>query len=265
MRLVPILVPLFVLACGSSSDLQNPTGSCEATGKGNRAGYDAEPVDATWLPDCKSPVAREYWRVFAKSSESAYMLPRPDGEADLVAACANPAHPLHALVQSYPLCSAATSETVARINSMLPADALQIAHYLHTVFAFVNDSGAGTHITPFPIPGDILDACSLYQDTNSADLATICTREQDRLHSGILIGFTYDGLGAVELVARLNELYGISCSAGLSPITVCTCAPSGGGCADLKRVCRPRCQTDSDCVDSALPVCMNGYCDGPCE
>ena len=175
MRLALILVPLFVLACGSSSDLQNPTGNCEATGKGNRAGYDAEPVDAAWLPDCKNPVAREYWRVFAKSSESAYVLPRPDGEADLSAACVNADHPLHALVESYLLCSPANSESVARINSMLPADALQIAHYLHTVFAFVNDSGAGAHIAPYPIPGDILDACSLHQESNSADLTTICT------------------------------------------------------------------------------------------
>jgi hypothetical protein len=258
-----MLAVLLTAACSASSDLENPTGDCQPIGKGNRAGYDGEPVGATWLPDCQNPVVREYWRVFAKSSDSAYMLPRPDGEANLVAACTNPSHPLHALVGSYFLCSAATGETVARMNSMLPTDALPIAHYLHTVFAFVNDSGAGVHIAPYPITGDILDACLLHQQSNSADFAAICDREQDRLQNGILIGFTYDGPGAVELVARLNELYGISCPAGLVPATTCSCGPTDG-CAELSRACRPTCQANSDCSDPALPVCTRGYCDQPC-
>jgi hypothetical protein len=263
-RSLVLLLPIVAIACGSSAGVENPTGDCKANGKGNRVGYDGEPVGAVWLPDCQKPVAREYWRVFAQSSTSAYMLPRPDGEANLVAVCGNVAHPLHAMVESYLLCSAATSEaSVARVNSMLPADALQIAHYLHTVFAFENDSRAGVHIAPFPITDDILEACALHAQDNSTEFTAICTREQDRLQSGNDIGFKYDGPGAVELVARLNELYGISCSAGLIPVTTCTCGPADG-CAELNRVCRAPCQSNADCLDPGFPTCANGTCTQPC-
>jgi len=266
MRPLLLLAAIFSLACDSSSDVgvQNPTGDCRAPLITARAGYDDVSPGATWLPDCQNPVAREYWRVYARSADSAYMLPRPDGDPNLVAACNNAAHPLHALVESYFLCSPATTpETVSRTNDMLAADALQIAHDLHAVFAFENDAGAGVHIAPFPIPGDILDACALHPQESSADLAAICAREQERLQSGYTIGFTYDGPGAVELVARLNELYGIACPAGLIPATICECGPDDG-CVELSRACRPACQASSDCLDPAQPMCTNGYCNQLC-
>jgi hypothetical protein len=56
------------------------------------------------------------------------------------------------------------------------------------------------------------DGAPLHAQTTSADLKTMCDRERDRIQSGNDIGFIYTGPGAVELVARLNELYGISSS-----------------------------------------------------
>jgi hypothetical protein len=262
---VASLVALGLACSDSSSSVQNPTGTCKATGLGNRAGYDGDPTPAVWLPDCKNTLAREYWRVFAQSAQSAYVLPRPDADPNLVAVCDNASHPLHALAESYFLCSPGTPDTLSRINGMLPADALALTHYLHTTLAFVIDnSQSGTGISPFPIPSDIIDACALHPGANSADFEAICVRERDRLQSGILIGYTYEGPGAVELVARLNELYGIACSTnGTIPVSVCTCGPAGG-CQELSQVCRTPCQTNSDCPDPALPTCAWGICNTPC-
>jgi len=90
---------------------------------------------------------------------------------------------------------------------VLPADALMLAHFLHTQLRFmhVDDS----RVVPFAPPTDILDACALHPATNSPALRQICERERDRLRSGTDVGFAYSGPGAVELVERLNELYGI--------------------------------------------------------
>jgi len=37
----------------------------------------------------------------------------------------------------------------------------------------------------------------------------MCDREAERLRTGLEIGFSYQGPAAVELAARLNELYGV--------------------------------------------------------
>jgi len=203
-----------VLACGSTNGrdassgnvaLRNPTGSCTAPDDGSRAGYHS-PGNSTWLPDCQNVLKREYWRVFAQSATSAYIIPRPDNVTEFVAACADPAHPLYELAQKY-LCHSAGPDGVARINDMDPADALTIGHYLHTKLEFVSYD---TDIVPFALPSDVIDACELHADTNSAELEAICKRERDRLASGQEIGFDYTGPGAIELAVRLNELYGIT-------------------------------------------------------
>ena len=90
--------------------------------------------------------------------------------------------------------------------AILPSDALKVAHYLHTQLKF---QATGTSIDPFGIPTDILDACALHPDSNSVELQQICDRERQRLESGEEIDFTCEGMGAVKLAARLNELYGI--------------------------------------------------------
>jgi hypothetical protein len=161
------------------------------------------------VPDCQNELLREYWRVFSDEGTSAYMIPRPDGAAEIQPVCADASHELRPLVDRYGLCVAAGGiDQVNVINSMDLKDALRIGHFLHTQLRFVTTT-PGSGISPFPIPSDIIDACVLPGRTNSADLEVICQRERDRLRSGADIAFSYTGPGATELVARLNELYGI--------------------------------------------------------
>jgi hypothetical protein len=198
------LLALLAVACDRPSGVANPTGSCQPSGDGARAGYHA-PGDSDWLPDCQNPLRREYWRVFAQSSTSAYTIPRIDGDPRLQVVCADPAHALAPLTMRYPLCAAADSaEKVARVNDLAPADALALTHFLHGQLRFA--AGSST-IDPFPMPTDIIDACKLHP--NSPELQAMCDREANRLQNGIDIAFPYDGPAAVELAARLNELYGV--------------------------------------------------------
>ena len=184
----------------------NPSGNCTAPDDGSREGYSVTTSDYVWLPDCNATLQREYWRVFASSETSSALLPRADGAPELAAACSDPAHPLHALVGKYALCEYASSETIAIVNDILPADALTITHFLHTQLKFKTVPGG---IQPFAIPSDIIDACELHADANTPALVEMCEREQARIDSGNDEGFSYEGPGATELVMRLNELYGI--------------------------------------------------------
>lgn len=204
----------FIAACGDEGDasvasasIENPSGACGTRSDGGRAGYHA-PGSDVWLPDCKAPLKREYFRVFARSSTSAYTIPRLDGQSLLVAPCGDAQHALRPLVEKYGLCQPAMSvEQVDIVNHMLPGDALALTHFLHTVLRFTAPGEAS--IEPFPLPSDIVDACELKGRTNSPELEAMCQRERDRLASGSGIGFSYTGPAASQLAARLNELYGI--------------------------------------------------------
>ena len=179
----------------------NPTGDCTAAVNGSRAGY-AMSSDA-WVPDCQNPLKREYWRVFADDAGTAYVIPRPDGDPGLGAPCSDSTQPLALLVKRYDLCASATDEAqVDTVNHMQLADALAITHYLHQHLVF--RAGADS-ITPYAIPSDVLDACALHPDQNSPALDALCTSTRTALD-----GVIYSGPGAVELTARLNELYGIA-------------------------------------------------------
>ena len=207
------ILALGLTACGSNGDgsskqvVTNPTGTCTPPGDGSRAGYHSA-AGSTWLPDCGNALRREYWRVFAQTPDSAYVIPRPDGAPELASVCSDTGHELNQLVRRYALCQAASSGAeVTRVNDILPADALAITRFMHGVLRFVSDGGS--EIAPYPLPSDIIDACALHPETPSADLRAICERERDRLASGQGIGFSYTGPGAIELAALLNELYGI--------------------------------------------------------
>ncbi|HEY0739383.1 MAG TPA: hypothetical protein VGD69_30955 [Herpetosiphonaceae bacterium] len=182
---------------------------CTAPDDGSRAGYHSA-QGSTWIIDCENPLRREYWRVFLGRDQRAAIIPRPDGAPELQPACASVDHPLRGLVERYGLCAQAANEAqVIRVNSLLPGDALQITHFLHTQLRFrVTPEALG--ITPYPIPSDILDACALHPEANSAALNAICERERGRIDGGAAVGFVYTGPGAAQLVERLNELYGIS-------------------------------------------------------
>jgi hypothetical protein len=201
-----LLVAAVVQGCSSNPDIINPTGNCSGGGDGSRAGDHSS--EDTWLPDCENPLAREYYRVFARSGTSAYTMPRLDGASGLQPACMDDEHELAPLTQKYLLCeSASSSADVERVNDMLPEDALAITHFLHERLKF--DIGPGDRgISPSPFRTDVVDACEL-RARRSEELEAICERERARLRAGTDEGFTYDGQGAVQLVARLNELYGI--------------------------------------------------------
>ncbi|HEY0603483.1 MAG TPA: hypothetical protein VGD58_11260 [Herpetosiphonaceae bacterium] len=182
---------------------------CPVPDDGSRAGYHSA-EGSTWLTDCENPLRREYWRVFLGADQRASIMPRPDGAPELQPVCTGVDHPLRSLVDRYGLCAQAANEAqVTRVNAMLPGDALQITHFLHTQLRF-RATQEGLGITPYPIPSDILDACALHPEANSAALNAICERERARIESGDAVGFIYTGPGAAQLVERLNELYGIS-------------------------------------------------------
>lgn len=183
----------------------NPSGDCVAPGNGSRAGYHS--TTDPWLLDCNNPLKREYWRVFTNPDKTAYIIPRPDGDPHWTIACRDPDMPIAKIASKYSLCDPAVEHgAVDQLNAMEPGLALEIAHYLHLHLVFAAPAGAAG-FTPFPIPSDTLDACEVHPNENSADFAELCQRERD--NSMGLFGLTYEGPGAVELAARLNELYGI--------------------------------------------------------
>jgi hypothetical protein len=186
--------------------IPNPTGTCVAPDSGARAGYHS-PDGSTWLPDCQNMLRREYWRVFARTADSAYLIPRPDGAAGLQDACTDSTHALHDVAVKHALCSPASStEQVERVNAIPPADALAVAHHLHASLRFLADD---VGISPFPLSGDIVDACALHETASNPELDALCQRERRRLEDGDDIAFSYTGPGAERLAIRLNELYGI--------------------------------------------------------
>jgi len=210
-RQAPATIALALLAsagagCSAEDVGDNPSGTCGTRAAQARAGYDA-PGDVTWVPDCQLTLAREYWRVYTEDGKSAFMLPRPDGAPELQAICQDPAHALHPLVDRYPVCAAATDGAqVELVNHLDLPDALALAHYLHGQLTFV-PSTEGVGIAPFPIPGDILDACALA--ANPPELQAVCDQTLDLVQSGNSIAPHYGGAGAEQLAARLNTLYGI--------------------------------------------------------
>lgn len=192
-------------------DIQNPTGECVAPDSGERAGYHSPSEGDRWLPDCQNTLRREYWRVFAESADSAYLIPRPDGAPGLQDACTDSTHALHAVVERHALCTTAMSSAqVDSANEIPPSDALAIAHHLHASLRFVaHDQGGYGDIAPFPLPSDIADACALHETASVPDLDSACEKERRGSVSSAEEVVQHTGGEAAKLAARLNELYGI--------------------------------------------------------
>jgi hypothetical protein len=249
--------------------ITNPTGTCVAPDSGTRAGYSYVPPGDTWLPDCKNPLKREYYRVFTQSDGSAYVIPRPDGAYELALPCNEPPHPLTALVQKYSLCETASDlATEERINHMTPADALMLTHYMNSVLIFeAQESVPNTNpmtfvVRPFPIPSDVVDACALRPMELSLDLATDCAAERAAIDSG-LESPTFSTT-AGELATLLNGLYGVGgCVLPDQAGRQCTQC-GGGGCSKVETVCTRPCTTSADCIgSSAGSDCIAGDCRAP--
>jgi hypothetical protein len=173
--------------------VENPTGTCEATGDGSRPGYHSPDAGDVYLPDCKLELDREYWRVFATAPDSAYTIPRTDGNPMLRLACTTPGQPESPLVEKYGLCQPASSAAaVDRVNDLLIEDAFAITRYLHSQLVF---RGVDTGVAPPPLPDDVIDACALHPESSSVALQTVCEEERARMMSGNDIGISYGEVG----------------------------------------------------------------------
>jgi hypothetical protein len=210
-----LFVPIFLsalggAACGSGqADITNPSGACGTRSDGGRVGYHGPEARDQWVLDCQNPLLREYWRAFSQDGNTAYVVPRPDGAAELSGPCSDASHELHPVVVRYGLCSAAQSpEQVGAVNHMALSDALGVTHFLHAQLKFVATQ-VGVGISPYPLPSDILDACVLGNQVNSAELDSICRDVKGMVDQGIEKQLIYTGPGGAELAMRLNQLYGI--------------------------------------------------------
>jgi hypothetical protein len=250
--------------CGPGIQVTNPTGGCVQADSGARPGYHAPGCDV-WLPDCANTLSREYWRVFATSTTSAYVIPRPDGARELTGPCNVPSHPLRPLVEKYRLCEQATTqEAVDIVNDMMPSEALEITHFMHAALLFEATEGIpAVYLLPFPIPSDVLDACELHADRNSASLQTDCDTMRQYVTSGVELMPNFSET-ASEIARLLNELYGIvTCGAPEIGGRVCVECGVVGGCGRTEIRCTVPCSTTADCAGAAAGGgCMMGVC-GP--
>jgi hypothetical protein len=191
-------------------NVRNPTGDCATPpGNGARPGH-----GPSWryLPDCKAPLRREYYRVFAWSESVASMFPRPDDAAATIEICTSepPGSPLHALLSRYTLCD--KQPNIERVNKMTAADALAIGHALHERLRFQANGG---DVRPFPYDDDVLAVCDQMTELAQNELKDRCdyTRDLARRAAAGPVGEAYrmppDGEGP-PLAKALNELYGIS-------------------------------------------------------
>lgn len=196
-------------AAQSQQDLVNPTGACGLRTNPSLAGFYGS--HHLWVPDCQSP-RREYWRVFTKGGNRAWMLPRPDGAADLSEICQSPAHTLAAAIDRYKLCQPADRETVRVVNNMDLSDATQIARFLNSRLHFrvielptgVATKSKGYHVHPYPVPADVKEICNNFVSQAPPDFARRC------FSSGDGAAYFYRTRADGEfLAANLNRMYGV--------------------------------------------------------
>ena len=189
-----------LFACGVG--IENPTGTCEPDGDGSRLCYSAPAPADTYLPDCDAPLAREYWRVFAVSSESAYIIPRPDGASAVAEACAGDDADLVALLDRYTLCG---SVDVEQVNDMALADALAITHALHQRLRF---EAVDANVEPFVPPDDGALICAS-ADPAMADWCGFQPTSDGGNCTDIGYGYASDE-EAQAVAAAANALYGVT-------------------------------------------------------
>jgi hypothetical protein len=200
----------------------NPTGSCGTVPASGRIGFSGS-GNSIFVPDCQNPLRRDYWRVRTLDGKHAWTVPRMDGEPRLEPACADANDPLHPLVERYDLCAPADSEgKVDTINNMELADALRLTHFLEGQLRFVavpapvsltfTPPPSSMTIDPFPDWNEVVEACALH--TNSSDLEALCKTVRENLNvidEGVFQPpYFFAGPTAIELAARMNELYGIA-------------------------------------------------------
>lgn len=201
------ILPL-ILACESTNNVENPSGDCEIDSDGSRQCYHAPMASDSYLPDCETDLSREYWRVFAMSETSAYIIPRPDGMGLVYDLCEDAN--VGELMNTYGLCTETLgANEVDIINDIPPADALQITNALHSKLLFTVDEN--DMISPWAPPNDIVDACT-FSDDNDDLVSDYCDTALGYYDSGDDcpdIAFFPNAEEASIIVARLNTLYGL--------------------------------------------------------
>ena len=197
-------------ACGGqrSPTVQNPSGECSTADDGSRTCYHAPMQSDTYLPDCQIDLSREYWRVFATSESSAYIIPRPDGMGLFYDLCED--DKVGELMNTYALCNEILgANEVDIINDIPPADALLITNALHSQLFFTVDEN--DIISPWAPPNDIVDACK-FSDDNDEAVSEFCGTALGYYDSGEdcpSIAFFPNSEEASIIAARLNTLYGL--------------------------------------------------------
>ena len=203
-----ILTSLFACSDKSTPTIQNPTGDCSTKDDGSRSCYHAPMESDTYLPDCQTDLTREYWRVFAMSETSAYIIPRPDGMGLFYDLCDE--SETGTLMNTYGLClETLGSNEVDIINNIPPEDALLITNALHANLIFSVDEN--DMISPWATPSDIVDACN-FSDANDELVSDFCDTALGYYDSGEdcpNIAFYPTAEEAPIIAARLNTLYGL--------------------------------------------------------
>jgi len=223
----------------------NPTGTCEpkenANDNGARPRYHSPAANATYLPDCNLPLKREYWRVFAVSESSAYVIPHMDtfGVASKHGVCTDEVvkrmsrgdDELAYLLKKYNLCKEdLDSVDIQVLKNMKPAEALRITHALHKQLCFqaqaeppggLNPNGPHKSqdglwtITPEALDDDINDVCSRLLKKDYPAAADYCDKirkffdctgpcDEMTIHPSVEV--------VKVLVPGLNRLYGTGCA-----------------------------------------------------
>ncbi|HEX2730259.1 MAG TPA: hypothetical protein VHM70_01590, partial [Polyangiaceae bacterium] len=239
----------------SRPNVANPSGDCVPADDGGRAGDHAPDPSDKYLPDCQLDLAREYYRVFEKVDGTAYMIPRPDGNPELLEPCADPSNPLHDLTQRYPICESATSsEATNAINRMTPTDALELARFLHDRLVFyVNDAG----VVPYPFAADVLAACEANEDLRTNTLKERCAFEVEAAKSGVRDdrAWTHTGVAGAALADALNELYGIEPSGLCNRLSASANREISRAVADVNH-----CTADDDCASFGATTSCTTQC-----
>jgi len=205
----------------SSAVVSNPTGICKAKDNGARPKYHSPGPDDTYLPHCTAPLKHEYWRVFAVSWRSAYVIPRIDsfGVARKYGMCTDENH-WAPLFKKYGLCKEVLdSVDVQMVNNMKPADALDITYALHEHLCFESQDTSGSwSIVPWGPEDDIHEVCSTTIDAGAASYCDEISRAFNCKGSCIEMAIVPSAAAIKVIVPGLNKLYGTNCT-GSTPST----------------------------------------------
>jgi len=202
----------------SSAVVTNPTGTCQpkdnVKDNGARPKYHS-PGASTYLPDCDAPLNREYWRVFAKSESSAYVIPRIDafGVAAKYGMCTGDDE-LSSLFKKYRLCKETLdSADVEVLNNMKPSEALNITHALHKRLCFQAQAAGGSwSITPWGPDDDIMDVCNTTADAAAVSYCDEIKKSFECTGSCVDMAIMPSAEAVRVIVPGLNKLYGAQCA-----------------------------------------------------